>query len=99
GVDGAVFEMSKEGPELRLFFSHMPDELVECVQHDEVWIGILREGDLGIVPWKIGERLKGDAQFHVYLYPPETRPVDPLISPYERYTVQITLVDRNTEDV
>lgn len=99
GVDGAVFELSKHGPELRLFFSHMPDELVRSVENDEVWLGILRHGDLGIVPWKIGDRLKGDAQFHVYLYPPEYRPTDQLVPPSELYRVRITLIDSDSETV
>lgn len=97
--DGAIFELTKFGPELRLFFAPMPDELVHCVERDDVWIGLLRHGDLGIVPWKIGEQLKGDAQFHVYLYPPEQRPIDQLMSPYERYRIQITLVDRHAATV
>ncbi len=95
-ADGAVFELPKSGPELRLFFSHLPDALVQSVEHDAVWIGLLRHGDLGIVPWKIGDRLKGDAQFHVYLYPPEDRPIDQLLPPDERYRIRITLVDLDT---
>jgi hypothetical protein len=91
--DGAVFELSKAGPELRLFFASTPDELVQCVEREPVRIGVLRHGNLGIVPWKIGEQLQGDGQFHVHLYPPETRPTDRILSGSDRYAVQIVLVE------
>jgi|GEM_PF-2165362 len=93
--DGALFELAKYGPELRLFFSNLSEEMVRCVERDDIWIGVLRYGDLGIVPWKIGERMQGDAQFHVYLYHPEMRPTDQALAPHERYPIQVTLVDRS----
>lgn len=97
--DGAVFELAKYGPDLRLFFSGLTDEMVRCVERDDIWIGVLRYGDLGIVPWKIGEHMRGDAQFHVYLYPPETRPTDQVLTPHDRYPILVTLVDRGTRTI
>lgn len=97
--DGAVFELSKAGPELRLFFASTPDELVRTVEQEPVQIGVLRHRDLGIVPWKIGDRLQGDGQFHVHLYPPETRPTDQILDKDDRYAVQIALVERATRTV
>lgn len=93
-TDCSLFEFPKTGPELRLFFSDIPDELVRSVEQDDVHIGVLRRGDLGIVPWRIGDRLQGDAQFHIFLYLPEMRPTDEVLSPLDRLTVQITLIDR-----
>lgn len=97
--DGALFEFSKSGPELRLFFSDVPEEMAESVEHDEVWLGVLRHGDLGIVPWKIGARMQGDAQFHIFLYLPEMRPTDEILSPHHQYAVQILLVDRGSATI
>lgn len=97
--DGALFELSKSGPELRLFFGATPDDMVACVERDPVWLGVLRHGDLGIVPWKIGERLQGDAQFHIFLYPPETRPTDQVLDPHQRFEVQLTLVNRASKAI
>lgn len=99
GDDSAVFELSKWGPELRLFFGATPEALVEAVEKDPVSLGVLRHGDLGVVPWRIGERLEGDAQFHVHLYPPETRPLDQVMSPHQRFRVQLTLVNRASRTV
>lgn len=92
--DGAVFELAKYGPDLRLFFSNPSNEMLRCAERDDFWIGVLRYGDLGIVPWKIGDHMQGDAQFHVYLYPPETRPTDQVLSHQGRYPILITVVDR-----
>ena len=92
--DAAVFEFSKEGPELRLFFSGIDDEVVRHVAEDDCYIGLLRSGDIAVVPWKIGERMSGDAQFHVFLYPPETRPTPEIMTPDGRYLLRLFLVDR-----
>src|SRR5690606_31586469 len=46
-------------------------------------------------PWRIGERMRGDAQFHVYLYTPENRPSDQVLTPQDRYPILISLVDRD----
>lgn len=97
--DCALFEFSKAGPELRLFFAEVPDRMVTAVAGDEVWIGVLREGDLGIVPWRIGEHMQGDAQFHIFLYLPETRPTDQILSAHHRYALQILLVDRRSAEI
>lgn len=94
--DASVFEFSKAGPELRLFFSNIPDEVVRHVEHEDCYIGLLRSGDLAVVPWKIGDVMSGDAQFHVFLYPPETRPTPEILGNTLAYDVQITLVDRAT---
>jgi len=94
--DVAVFEFSKEGPELRLFFSGIPDDVADRVEQEECWLGLLREGDIAIVPWRIGELMSGDAQFHVFLYPPETRPTPDIMAKDDRYAVQLLLVDRQT---
>lgn len=94
--DGSVFEFSKEGPELRLFFSGIVDELVQSVANDDCYIGLMRSGDIAAVPWKIGDRLNGDAQFHVFLYPPETRPTSDIMTRDSRYVMRIMLVDRDT---
>lgn len=94
--DESVLEFSKEGPQLRLFFSDVSDEMVESVIHDECHLGLIRSGDVAVVPWKIGEHLLGDTQFHVYLYPPETRPTADILSKDACYEVQIVLVDRST---
>jgi hypothetical protein len=98
-TDSSVFEFPKYGPELRLFFADVPDDLVRCVEREDVHIGVLRHGDLGIVPWKIGDQLQGDAQFHIFLYLPEMRPIDEILSSQHRYVVQITLVDRSSGKV
>lgn len=92
--DAAVFEFSKEGPELRLFFSNLAEEMVRHVAEAECRLGLLRHGDIAVVPWQLGDRMQGDAQFHVYLYPPETRPTPEIMTPDDRYTVQLILVDR-----
>ncbi|HEY0844841.1 MAG TPA: hypothetical protein VGE12_05710 [Noviherbaspirillum sp.] len=92
--DAAVFEFSKEGPELRLFFSGIPDHVVQHVQDDDCYLGLLRSGDIAVVPWRIGEIMSGDAQFHVFLYPPETRPTPEILDKTLSYIVQIILVDR-----
>lgn len=94
--DAAVFEFSKEGPELRLFFSGITDDVARHVAESDCWIGLLRSGDIAIVPWKIGERMSGDAQFHVFLYPPETRPTPEIMTPDGQYRLQLVLVDRGT---
>lgn len=97
--DAAVFEFSKEGPELRLFFSGIPDRVAQRVQDDECYLGVLRSGDIAVVPWRIGDVMSGDAQFHVYLYPPETRPTPEILDKALSYVVQIVLVDRATNIV
>lgn len=97
--DAAVFEFSKLGPELRLFFSGIPDHVVQRVEDDECFLGLLRSGDIAVVPWRIGDVMSGDAQFHVYLYPPETRPTPEILDKALSYIVQIILVDRTTNMV
>ncbi|HYD59419.1 MAG TPA: hypothetical protein VEC35_03650 [Noviherbaspirillum sp.] len=92
--DAAVFEFSKDGPELRLFFSNMPEDVVQHVTDDDCYLGLLRAGDIAVVPWRIGEVMSGDAQFHVYLYPPESRPTPEVLTPDGRYGLQLALVDR-----
>jgi hypothetical protein len=97
--DAAIFEFSKEGPELRLFFSGIPEDVVRHVKEDDCWLGLLRSGDIAVVPWKIGDVMSGDSQFHVYLYPPETRPTPEIMTPGGRYGLQLLLVDRGTGKV
>lgn len=97
--DAAIFEFSKEGPELQLFFSGIPEDVVQHVNEDDCWLGLLRSGDIAVVPWKIGDVMNGDAQFHVYLYPPETRPTPEIMTPDGRYGLQLLLVDRGTGKV
>lgn len=92
--DGAQFEFSKAGPELRLFFSNIPEEAVREFESAPCEIGLMRVEDVAVVPWKIGEHLMGDAQFHVFLYPPETRPSDPVLNIDERMRLRVLLVDR-----
>lgn len=92
--DGAQFEFSKAGPELRLFFSGLPDEAVREFDSAPCEIGLLHSEDVAVVPWKIGEHLMGDAQFHAFLYPPETRPSDPVLNVDQRMRLRIVLVDR-----
>lgn len=92
----SLLEFSKSGPELRLFFSAVSDEMVSSVLHDDCHLGLIRAEDVAVVPWKIGEHLRGDTQFHVFLYPPETRPTAEIIGKGARYEVQIVLVDRDT---
>jgi hypothetical protein len=94
--DASVFEFSKEGPELRLFFSGIPDDVVRHVQDDDCYLGLLRSGELAVVPWRIGEVMSGDAQFHIYLYTPEARPMPQALDDNAHYEVQITLADRAT---
>lgn len=94
--DGAQFEFSKTGPELRLFFTGVPEEAVREFERAPCQIGLLRAEDVAVVPWKIGEHMMGDAQFHVFLYPPETRPSDPVLERDERMRLQMTLIDRGT---
>lgn len=94
--DESVFEFSKDGPQLRLFFSSIPDAMVDSVLHDDCHLGLIRSGDVAVVPWKIGERLRGDTQFHVFLYPPEVRPTAEILSKDAHYDMQIVLVDRKT---
>ncbi|WP_151638290.1 hypothetical protein [Noviherbaspirillum aerium] len=95
-TDSAVFEFSKSGPELRLFFAEPPDGLVRTVAEEEVRIGVLQVEDIAVVPWQIGDRMTGDAQFHVFLYPPETRPVPEVLSQDSRYTLYLSLIDRSS---
>lgn len=95
----SLLEFSKAGPELRLFFSAVSDEMIASVLHDECHLGLIRSGDIAVVPWKIGDRLRGDTQFHVFLYPPESRPTAEILSKDARYDVQIVLVDRDTGTV
>jgi len=97
--DGAQFEFSKTGPELRLFFSGLPEEAVREFETAPCQIGLLRLEDVAIVPWKIGERMMGDAQFHVFLYPPESRPSDPVLNQDARMRLQLVLIDRQTREV
>lgn len=97
--DAAVFEFSKEGPELRLFFSGIGDDVARHAAESEVWIGLMRSGDIAVVPWKIGDRMSGDAQFHVFLYPPETRPTPEIMTADGRYRMLLVLVDRGTAEV
>lgn len=94
--DSAVFEFSKSGPELRLFFADAPDQLVRAVSEDEVRIGVMQVEDIAVVPWQIGDRMTGDAQFHVFLYPPETRPVPEALRQDSRYTLHVILIDRRS---
>ncbi len=97
--DAAVFEFSKEGPELRLFFSGISDDVARHVSESEVRLGLLRSGDIAVVPWQIGDRMSGDAQFHVFLYPPETRPTAEILTRDGRYRMQLALVDRGSGEV
>lgn len=97
--DAAVFEFSKDGPELRLFFSDIPDEIARRVQEAECYLGLLRSGDIAVVPWRIGDVMSGDAQFHVFLYPPETRPTPDILDKSFSYVVQILLVERSSGTV
>ena len=92
--DAAVFEFSKDGPELRLFFSGIPEDVVRHVKDDDCYLGLLRSGDIAVVPWRINEVMSGDAQFHVYLYPPESRPTPEILTRDGRYGLHLTLVDR-----
>jgi len=94
--DVAVFEFSKEGPELRLFFSGIPDEIARRVEQEDCYLGLLRSGEIAVVPWKIGDLMSGDAQFHVFLYPPENRPTPEILTRDGRYPMQLVLVDRET---
>jgi hypothetical protein len=97
--DIAVFEFSKSGPELRLCFSSIPDEIVRAVEESDCYIGAMQVRDLGVVLWKIGDAMAGDAQFHVFLYPPETRPTPEVLNKDIRYTVWLTLIDRQSRVV
>ena len=97
--DAAVFEFSKEGPELRLFFTGIGDDVARHVAESDVWIGLLRSGDIAVVPWKIGDRMSGDAQFHVFLYPPETRPTPEIMTSDGQYRMLLVLVDRGSGEV
>jgi hypothetical protein len=97
--DAAVFEFSKEGPELRLFFSGITDDIARHVAEEDCYLGLLRSGDIAVVPWKIGDRMSGDAQFHVFLYPPETRPTPEIMTRDGRYLLQLLLVDRGSGTV
>lgn len=92
--DAAVFEFSKAGPELRLFFSGIPGDVVRQVNEADCYLGLLRSGDIAVVPWKIGNMMSGDAQFHVYLYPPEARPTPEIMTWEGQYALQLLLVDR-----
>jgi hypothetical protein len=94
--DGAVFELPKTGPELRLFFLDVPDAMVDCAANDAVRLGVFRHGDIGVVVWRIGDRLRGDAPFHVFMYPPEQRPTDEILSAHHQYSLQLILVDRSS---
>jgi len=94
--DAAVFEFSKEGPELRLFFSGITDEIAQYVAEADCYLGLLRSRDIAVVPWKIGDRMSGDAQFHVFLYPPETRPTPEILTADGQYRLQLVLVDRSS---
>ena len=97
--DAAVFEFSKEGPELRLFFSGITDDIVRHVSGADCYLGLLRAGDIAVVPWKIGDRMSGDAQFHVFLYPPETRPTPEILTRDGQYRLQLVLVGRDSGQV
>ncbi|HZW20541.1 hypothetical protein [Noviherbaspirillum sp.] len=97
--DAAVFEFSKEGPELRLFFSGITDDIARHVNDADCWLGLLRERDIAIVPWQIGDHMSGDAQFHVFLYPPETRPTPEILTRDGRYRLQLVLVDRASRKI
>jgi len=97
--DAAVFEFSKEGPELRLFFTGIGNDVARHVAESDVWIGLLRSGDIAVVPWKIGDRMSGDAQFHVFLYPPETRPTPEIMTSDGQYRMLLVLVDRGSGEV
>lgn len=97
--DCSLFEFPKSGPELRLFYADIPDGLLQSIQHDTVYLGLLRYDGLGVVPWKIGDQLQGDAQFHVMLYPPETRPSGEVLPENGRFRLQVTLIDRSSGKV
>lgn len=97
--DTAVFEFSKSGPELRLFFADPPEDLVRTVNEEDVRIGVLQVESIAVVPWQIGDRMTGDAQFHVFLYPPETRPVPEALSKDSRYTLYLSLIDRRSRTI
>lgn len=97
--DGAQFEYSKSGPELRLFFSGLPDDVVDDFMKQPCQLGLLRSANIAVVPWKIGDRLSGDAHFHVFLYPPESRPSDPVLENGERTRVRLILIDRDAGSV
>ena len=97
--DSAVFEFSKSGPELRLFFADVPDELVRAVSEDDVRIGVMQVQDIAVVPWQIGDRMTGDAQFHVFLYPLETRPVPEALTKDSRYMLCVSLIDRRSREI
>jgi hypothetical protein len=97
--DGALFEFSNEGPELRLFFSRIPQEAARAFESEDCYLGLMRAGEVAVVPWQIGDRLIGDAQFHVYRYPPQTRPSDILVGMHERIAVRIVLIDRDSREV
>lgn len=97
--DGALFEFSKEGPELRLFFSGIPEEAVREVESGDCYLGLLRAEDVAVIPWKIGDHMMGDAQFHVFLYLPETRPTNTVMEGGDRLRLPIILIDRDSGEV
>lgn len=64
-MEGVIFEFSSTGPDLRLFFPDTTAQERWQVQHAPIHLGLMRFEQLGIVAWKIGDCLQGDAQFHV----------------------------------
>lgn len=109
---GVGFEFSVFGADLRLFYPDVTNQEWQDVQHGDIYLGLLRFQDLAIIPWRIGDSLSGDAQFHICLYPPELRPAPPgeddaplkveiiLVDTIDRYTLvarSVTLSPRFTE--
>ena len=73
-IEGVGFEFSATGPDLRLFYPDITSRELFDIRHGDIYLGVLRFKDLAIVPWRIGDSLQGDAQFHVGLNPEGFRP-------------------------
>jgi len=91
-TEAVAFEFSAYGPELRLFFTDLrPSELVD-VRIGDVYLGYLPFRDLAIIPWRFGNSLRGDAQFHVSINPPSVAVSAETLAP-ERLSLIVILVE------
>lgn len=102
--DGAVFDWTAGGLDLRLFFDRPSDTEMTAVRRAAVCLGFLTDNAVMCIYWKFGASLDGEAFFHVSRYAQEGRgelqpAVPSLPTEQSRLTINVTLIDRSSRKV
>jgi hypothetical protein len=98
-AEGCVFEFSRTGPDLRLFFANITRQELLDVREGTVHLGFMAYRDLAIIPWQFGSSLSGDAQFHAGLYSADSAPAEPSADDRTPLSVKLILIELLTKTV